>query len=271
MASILNYLKIKRPTLLKSIYLVWYSIIIVDIIAIIYLMLFDVPTDVEYGIIILDFTVCLTMLIEFSIKFYISRPKRIFMKNNWLDLIAAIPLDLILPLFFNSVRLLKLIRILKIFRILVLSRKYFRGIGKFIKNTSFDKIMIGFIITVIIFTLLIYFTDPTIDLFESFWFVIVTLTTIGYGDVIPTSFNGKVLALFLIVINIFVLSTITGAISSVFTDRLLRKGGESDKRVMNDMLDSKINSINEELKELRHENKELKDEILELKELIRKD
>lgn len=269
MPSISKFLKMDKPKLLRLSYIVLNIIILADIIAIVYLMIFDVPANIKEGIILFDLFVCAILLIEFSIKFHMSKPKKIFMKNNWLDLIASIPLDLILPLFSNSVRFLKLIRVLKLLRVIALFRKYFKGLDNFIENTSFDKIVSAVIITIVAFTLLIYISDPTIDLFESFWFVVVTVTTVGYGDITPTNFNGRVLALLLILVGIFVFSIITGAISSIFTDRLLKKENKSYE--MKDILDNKINPLADELKELRQENKELKDEILDLKELIKKD
>ena len=114
---------------------------------------------------------------------------------------------------------------------------------------------------------------PTYDLFDDFYFVVVTLATVGYGDVVPKTFNEKVITIILIVIGVFVFSTITAAISSFLTDRLLDKEEDDIGKIV----EENVNSINEELDQIKSEleitqkqNQELKDEILELKEMIGK-
>ena len=129
-------------------------------------------------------------------------------------------------------------------------------------------------IIVVIFTALMYILGPTYNLFDDFYFVVVTLATVGYGDVVPKTFNEKVITIILIIIGVFVFSTITAAISSFLTDRLLVKEEDDIGKIVED----NVKSINEELDQIKAEleitqkqNRELKDEILELKELIRGD
>ena len=113
------------------------------------------------------------------------------------------------------------------------------------------------------------------NLFDSLWFVITTVTTVGYGNVIPKTFNSKVIALLLVIFGVFVFSTITGAISSFFTERVLNINDvtieEEIGKKMDDkasQIDDRLNNMQDELHVIRDENKELKEEIKELKDLI---
>ena len=54
---------------------------------------------------------------------------------------------------------------------------------------------------------------------NSFWWTIVTITTVGYGDYAPDSFYGRVLAIFLMLAGIGLVSTITGSIFINFLQR----------------------------------------------------
>lgn len=270
MVDISNFIKIAKHKLSKTVEYIINLLVIADIIAIVY-MFFTVSPVLEFEIILFDLSVCTILLLEFSIRFIRSKSKKEFMKENWIDLVASIPFDLILPTFFNSVRFLRLFRILKLLRVMALARRYFKGLNKFVKNTSFDKVIIGIVISIVAFTVLIFLTDPSIGLFDSFWFVIVTLTTVGYGDITPTTFNGKVLSILLIIVGVFIFSTITGAVSSIFTDRLLEIDDESDEETLKQTLDEKIKPLSDELKELKQQNAQLKEEIIELKELIKKE
>ena len=104
---------------------------------------------------------------------------------------------------------------------MVLFNKLFNGISNFIKKTNMDKIIGGIVFTILLFTILIYVFGNNYNLFDSFYFVVVTLTTVGYGDITPNTFNEKLITIILIFIGILVFSTITGAISSFLTDRIL--------------------------------------------------
>ena len=59
---------------------------------------------------------------------------------------------------------------------------------------------------------------------NAFWWTIVTITTVGYGDYSPETFYGRVLAIFLMLAGIGLVSTVTGSISSIFTTRKIMQG-----------------------------------------------
>ena len=75
------------------------------------------------------------------------------------------------------------------------------------------------------------------------------LATVGYGDVVPITFNEKVITVLLIFIGIFVFSTITAVMSSYFSDRLLSQEEDDMDRIVED----KAKSINEELDQIKVE------------------
>lgn len=254
---------------------IWFGLhdlIIIDIILITFAMLFNLPSDIALDIMIFDFCVCIILLIEWSYNFYLSKPKKIFLKQkgNWLSLLASIPFDVILPGIVPGVGLLRYLRLLKLLRIIVLFNRFFDGFEMFIKKSNLDKILCAIFITVVFFTALLYFFGPSYDIFDDFYFVIVTLTTVGYGDITPKTYNEKIISLILIFVGIFIFSTITAAISSFLIDHVL--DNEDEK-----MQENIINSIKEnnqhvldELKSVREENQQLRDEINELKELMKK-
>ena len=59
---------------------------------------------------------------------------------------------------------------------------------------------------------------------DAFWWAIVTITTVGYGDFAPDTFYGRILAIILMISGIGLVSTITGSISSIFTTRKIMQG-----------------------------------------------
>ncbi len=60
-------------------------------------------------------------------------------------------------------------------------------------------------------------TFPTIWL--AFWWAVQTVTTVGYGDVVPKQASGKVMAAFLMLGGLSLLSILTATITSGFVTR----------------------------------------------------
>ena len=251
-------------------------LIIIDVILILASLFFTFPADLALYFRIFDFCLCIVLLIEWAYRFHISKPKKIFLrqKGNWIDLIASVPFDVILPVLFPHAGFLVHLRFLRVLRVIALIERFFHGVNRFIEKTYLDKILSGVFLIILFFTVLMYYYGPSYGIFDDFYFVVVTLTTVGYGDVTPHTFSEKVITVFLIIIGVFVFSTITAAISSYLTDRLL----DEEEADINNLIEENVKPIRDELAEIRRElevtheeNRELKEEIRELKKLIEED
>jgi voltage-gated potassium channel len=58
---------------------------------------------------------------------------------------------------------------------------------------------------------------------RSLWWGIVTLTTVGYGDVVPITFLGRLVGVALMVVGFISLSLVTATVASVFIERKFRQ------------------------------------------------
>ncbi len=58
---------------------------------------------------------------------------------------------------------------------------------------------------------------------DAFWWLIVTISTVGYGDVIPMSSTGKILGSLAIVVGVALFTTVTGSVASILVERSMRK------------------------------------------------
>lgn len=256
------------------------ALIIADLFLISIALIFDIPDDVILNIQIFDLIVCIILLGEYFLNLYLSGSKKLYIldKDNLIGLIASIPFDYILPLISPvalPVVFLRYLRIFKLIRVVKLAQ--FDFVKDLFRKTGLHKVLIGIFVTILIFWTAFYLFSPSYGWFDDFYFVIVTLTTVGYGDVTPKTYNEKVLAIILILIGVFVFSAITAIISSFLTDRILDSDEEDIISEIQKTIEEKSESIMEELKTARMENKQLKDEtdelkaeIKELKEMINK-
>lgn len=264
--------------------------IILDLILITLTLISNVPQDIYYGIIIFDTVLCIILLIEFFTRLYESEDKKQFFFKNWTELIAAMPFDLImLPFAFNYLRFLRLLRVLKFIKVIALFAQFFETIDFFLKKTHLDEVFGITLLVVLASTLGLYLFDPSINsLFDSLWFVLSTITTVGYGDVLPQSGVGRIIGLIILIVGVLIFSAVTGAMASYFARKifsneefnitenddnieLLKEDLSFNKKNLNevhskvDKIDEDINYLKKEISELKEINKELRDEIRNLK------
>lgn len=248
------------------------ALIIVDLFLITISLIFEIPNDVMLNIQQFDLIVCIILLGEYLLNLFLSGSKKlyIFDKENIIGLIASIPFDYILPLISPvalPVVFLRYLRIFKLIRVVKLAQ--FDIIKDLFRKTGLHKVLIGIFITILIFWAAFFLFSPSYGWVDDFYFAIVTLTTVGYGDVTPKTYNEKVLAIILILIGVFVFSVITALMSSFLTDRILDDDEEDRVSEIQETIEEKSENIMAEIKSVRMENKQLKDEANELKAEIK--
>ena len=268
-------------------------LIIIDLILITMTLISDVGESLYYSIVVFDTVVCFILISEFITRLMDSDNKKHFFLKNWTELIAAIPFDLImLPFVFNYVRFLRLFRVLKFIKVIALFSQFFETIDVFLKKTHLDEIFGITLLVVLASTLGLYLFDPSINnLFDSLWFVLSTITTVGYGDILPQSGPGKIIGLIILIIGVLIFSTITGAIASYFARKLLlnedfnitenddnidllKEDLSVNKKNLSEVhskvfkIDNDVESLKKEVNELKEINKDLTEEIKNLNEKL---
>lgn len=154
--------------------------------------------------------------------------------NAIIDLVAIIPFYLPL-LFALDLRYLRLLRMLEFARFLKLHR--YMVASRVIKNVLVAKkeeLAIAFFATislVLISSCLLYYAEHHVqpEKFSSIpatmWFSVVTLTTVGYGDITPVTTIGKFIASGIALLGIAMFAIPAGILASGFADefRKLKK------------------------------------------------
>ncbi|ESO13108.1 hypothetical protein HELRODRAFT_141211, partial [Helobdella robusta] len=150
---------------------------------------------------------------EIVVRFAASPDHLRFFKNimNIIDLMAIIPYFVTLSTMFSddakqkdqnmSLAILRVIRLVRVFRIFKLSRhsKGLQILGQTIKASLRELGLLVFFlfICVVLFSSAVFFaeTEKQSDKFQSiphaFWWAVVTMTTVGYGDMYPITTWGK--------------------------------------------------------------------------------
>ena len=243
-------------------------LICINIISLLTSIMFSITTE-YIPIIAFDVFVCIVLFLDFFRGFHESTNKLIYVRENWMELFVCIPFDLILSPFLGFNYLI----VFKVIRVMLLILAFFRIVGEFLYNTRLDEILGVLVFIIIGSTLGLYLIDPSMNnLFDNLWFVVVSITTVGYGDITPNTIYGKVFSLALLIIGVFIFSAITGAISSYFMDNVLKEGTYHihDLKEKVEKSEAEIEKMSSQLKESDKKIDDLKEEIKELKEIIEK-
>lgn len=249
-----------------------HDLIFLDVLFITISIIFQVADNILFYIQLFDLIVCIILLGEYFIGLMKAPSKRDFILDKWnlIGLIASIPFDFIFYMFVPidfPVGILGYLRLLKLIRVFRLAR--FTFVVDLFKKTGFHKILIAMGIVVLVFTILMDIVGTSYNTFDYLYFVIVTLTTVGYGDITPVTYNEKVLTMFLVLFGILMFSAITAAISSFLTDKIVESSADDDMNELKQEIGEKSENILNELDVVRKENEKLQQQIDELKEIIK--
>lgn len=132
--------------------------------------------------------------------------RRVFFRQvtNWIDILSVLPfyLRLIYPkssAFADALLMIRLLRLFRFFRLLYGLQILLHTL----KASSYELglLLLILLIPVILFSSIIYYIERTMDgkhtkfrsIPESFWWSLITMTTVGYGDIVPVTWVGKII------------------------------------------------------------------------------
>ncbi|WP_241856127.1 potassium channel family protein [Sulfurimonas lithotrophica] len=220
----------------------------------VYILIRDVKHDInEFWINFNNIIISIIFLIEYLLRFWVSSSiskvvihqnehnlllnrefslKKLFIvvakdKLKYiLSIKAIIDLFAIIP-FFHQLRLL---RVLILFRVFKLFRyaKSFQTFVSVLATKKFEFITLLMFASIIIFvsSVLVYVMEannpssPINTLFDALYWSIVTISTVGYGDVTAVTTEGRAVALVVITSGIAVLAFSTSLVVSAFSEKL---------------------------------------------------
>lgn len=183
----------------------------------------DARFDTELYYIEWGFTFLFTLEYIARILSY-PRPKEyIFSMMGLVDLLSLVPTYLG---FFNinshQLSIIRSVRLIRVFRILKLTR-YMKGAshlsGSLYRSRHTIIVFLGFILcTVVIMGTILYIVEEGQNGFtsipRSIYWAIVTLTTVGYGDISPSTVLGQTIASLIMVLGYAVIAVPTGVVTS---------------------------------------------------------
>lgn len=174
---------------------------------------------------VLEVTVSIIFIIEYFFRIYISTRPLKYILSVWgiIDLLAILPV-LLIPFtnqayFFRIIRILRLIRIFKIFRINKFTREAYSLYNSLVSSVykisvfMFFVVMLAVIMGGLMFMLEGGANEQLNSIPKSIYWAIVTITTVGFGDVTPITNLGKFFASIMMLLGYAIIAVPTGIVS----------------------------------------------------------
>jgi voltage-gated potassium channel len=239
------------------------------------IVVFEFEPDNLILLIYADLLVSLLLFVEFYLRIKDLDDKWSYIKRNWTDILVITPLNFIIflfageitPLVFISIKVVALIKIVALYKF---SREINEEVLDFADKT---KLIYGITIylAIILFGSLAVFhiergLNPDIhNLGDGFWFIMQTITTAGYGDVVPHTSTGRVIGLMAMFAAIGFSSILTATATTAILEKF-RRERESVKEENQETMGHLIKKLDD----MDHQMREIKSEIDDLKEILKK-
>ena len=164
-----------------------------------------------------------------------------------IDLLAILPS--IIPLLLGGVDL-RWLRILRLMRLLKFSH-YSSALEDLIsavrhESRSFAATLYLLLLALLISSSLIYVAEQDVQpehfgsIPQAMWWTVVTLTTVGYGDIVPYTVAGKFIATLTALMGVCVVALLTGIVATGFTNQVAMRRQQLEAEISSALSDGVI-------------------------------
>lgn len=206
--------------------------IFIQVLIIISLVSFPIETlpklkpNIKFYLNILEIIIVIIFSIEYVLRLIVSNKKLKFIFSFYgiIDLLAILPFYISTGIDLRSIRTLRLLRVFRSFKII----RYTNAINRF--HVAFKSIkteIMLFLSTTIILIYIasvgIYYFENSVQpevfssVFDSMWWAVATLTTVGYGDIYPITVGGKIFTFVILILGLGIVAVPSGLLASALS------------------------------------------------------
>jgi voltage-gated potassium channel len=170
----------------------------------------------------IDIIIAFVFLLDFLIGVYLAENRSVYVRQNWPDLLASIPIS---EGLFRTLRALRILRLVRVIRVIARIRRL-GVVAETVADNSSRYIYVASVTSIVILSGAVAFFSMELDVnpdvnnfFDAIWWAVVTSTTVGYGDIFPVTWEGRVIGMLLMFFGIGLVGTVAGFVGSYFLER----------------------------------------------------
>ncbi|MBK9245432.1 MAG: ion transporter [Burkholderiales bacterium] len=163
---------------------------------------------------------------EYAVRLHLARPRLKYATSFYgiIDLLAILPFYLMVAFNLQAVRAFRLLRLLRLFKLV----RYTKAVQRFRRAFAIardDLVLFGVSAMIVLYlaAIGIYHFEHEVQperyasVFDSLWWAVATLTTVGYGDIYPVTPGGRLFTFFVLMLGLGFVAVPSGLIASALS------------------------------------------------------
>lgn len=176
---------------------------------------------------IADWLVWLAFLVETALLSALVKNKRAYLFGNWMNLVIIIGG---MPYFWQFAPLVGLLRSFRLVLVVVILVRLSKSVRMLLSRHQLGNTLAVAFITMVLSGVIVSRIDPSIGtVWDGMWWAWVTMSTVGYGDVVPHSGAGRIFGALLIMFGVVLLSLLTANLAAFFIGSDVEKVERDEK------------------------------------------
>jgi voltage-gated potassium channel len=168
-----------------------------------------------------DWIVWLLFVLETTLLSALVRHRATYLRHNWMNLLIILGG---LPLIWNITPLAGMLRSLRLLLLLSLFLRFSATVRAMLRHNSIGVALGAAAAVILLSGLVMAAIEPSVkNPWDGIWWAWVTVTTVGYGDIVPQTPAGKLFGALLILLGVALFALMTASFSSFFIGRDVSK------------------------------------------------